>query len=481
MLFSKSLIVCFAVITSWFLILTQKYLRAVASGFLRMNIWMAIITATAFVKMGVPSVRYGFLLALFAVVHCTLSIWFPSSYWHIPATITWYMPISADSLDYKYAYLSVQPDEKYFAIDKYQWKTLSNGHMKQTIENERLVRFGINTIEKNGGLHIGMLARDVENNMEAIQNNVEAISMFLSHVTVTIFENDSSDNTRHLFRQWQETNIDKKHSKIAVHLLECPGTKDCKLNLAHRYGNVNSKLEKMATFRNIVKDYILKNVSNGKGWMAVVDSDLNAHWSPLGLFAAIGRNPGNAIASRGLMIMPGTLGTLALPYDFMAFQPRHDSFRIINWIHTMYRKAMEAGKLVLLADVLSPFKIIMVTILEHDGIPKRMQSAFNGISIYPLYQIDQLNATYSAGRGYDCEHLAFSSNFNDIIVDPVWTTKLIPESPGGPSGYRAFVLYMKAMQKAIFWPASMLTVTLHAASHAFVHASLTLFIKTTST
>ena len=439
-----------------------------------MNIWVALVVGACFARWTVKSMRYGFGLATIATWQMVLSMVFPSGFWHGPAPVVWYSPVSATNDEFKYAIASVHTSKPRFAIDTYQWDVLSSGKLQYTRANEAHVRFGINTIAQNGGLHIGMLARDIAGNLDAIMQNVEALSLFLPTVSVTFFENDSVDGTRQKIKEWQAR---PKRGGLSVHLLDCPGVVDCKLQLAHRYRDVNSKLQKMALFRNRVAEYITANVSKGRGWMLVADSDLDANWSPLGIITAIGKYPGNAIASRGLMLWPSTFGTIALPYDLMAFQQTHGTYSVLSGLHSLFAMVLAGGGLSQPSDALSPFKLAIAVASDYADTPRRVASAFNGLSVYPIPQIARLNATYSAGNGYDCEHLAFSRYFNDVVIDPVWTVQLTPESPGGPTGRAALAIYLQVMQKAIFWPVAAVTLVTHAFAHAAVHASFVVWFK----
>lgn len=450
----------------WLALLSQVEVRAALSGLLRMNIWMALVLAACGVRYGMSSMRYGFTLAVVSVLQTLLCLFFPSALFHFPGAML-YKPIPADTPDFRIAALSVQLGKPLFGIDQHQWDVLSSGTLRRSPHSEADVRFGIDLVKANGGLHIGMLARNVAGNMDAIKTNVKAMAMFLPSVTVTIFENDSTDGTRERFKQWR---ADTKKSPISVHLMECPGVVDCKLKRGHRYNSVGSSLQRMASYRTLVTDFISANVSKGHGWMLVTDSDLNANWSPLGFFAAVGKSPGNAIASRGIMLWPGTLGSMTVPYDFMAFEFRKSPTLVM--LHSAFKALMTAGGLQLMGDVLSPFKLMLIRMMDYDGTPQRVVSAFNGLSVYPIPHIVRVGAKYTAGpSGYDCEHLSFSRYFNEIVLDPVWTTKLHPANPGGPTGYAVFLLYMQAMRKAVFYPCAAVTLGLFAVAHAAVHAS----------
>ena len=153
---------------------------------------------------------------------------------------------------------------------------------------------------------INVLARDADNIISTLRKTVEAIVPFWLNVTVVVFENDSVDKTRDMFKSWSKT-----AEGYNVDLIGCKdlGSEDCKLKTEHRYGekvNLAAGLDNLARFRNHLLDYVLRNESYANySHMLVTDLDLGISLSPLGILHSIGSGKNVPIAvvyaiSRGL-------------------------------------------------------------------------------------------------------------------------------------------------------------------------------------
>jgi hypothetical protein len=89
--------------------------------------------------------------------------------------------------------------------------------------------------------------------------------------------------------------------------------------------------------------------------------------------------------------------------------------------------------------------------LFHHYDPYEVQSAFNGLTMYPLGLIRERGnaAKYDAGKdGQRCEHIGFHLSLRDtMMVNPKWTMHLKPNKPGGPNGFDVIYKVFHAMSK----------------------------------
>jgi len=107
------------------------------------------------------------------------------------------------------------------------------------------------------------------------------------------------------------------------------------------------------------------------------------------------------VAARGIMMIPGALGTLYAPYDYSAFRPvvnEHNAY-LRSW-HTWFCELAPAGsRWRNQCDCISPFNLMQVFALDFEYISTAypVVSAFHGATLYPLRQLKQTQATYDYG------------------------------------------------------------------------------------
>lgn len=339
------------------------------------------------------------------------------------------------------------------------WRVLSNGLLSKYNERDmRVVAHGV-SVGAQGGLIVNVMARDVADAIPSLIDNVEALKHFFPLMSVVVFENDSVDGTRGMFQDWKQS-----ADGYTVDLMTCEeeGSVDCRLGHVHRYdkqGDKESAIGRMARYRNMIMDYILKNYSDSEfSHMLVLDLDLAISLAPLGLLYSLGSKPHAPTITRGLMMVPGALGTLYTPYDFSAFRPiiNDDNRYLRSWHDWFCELAPPGTRWRNNCDVMSPFNQMHMFALDTEYLsePFPVASSFHGATIYPLKQIRKTGARYDDGSdGQRCEHIGFNFmvideelwpdddkdtlNFeNTMYVTPKWTTHLDPTRPGGPTGQR---------------------------------------------
>jgi hypothetical protein len=332
-------------------------------------------------------------------------------------------------------------------LSEHSWKLLSAGAISsQDAVDVSIVKKGVQYAKTSGGLVVNIMARDVRNEIEPLQQNVEALSKFFPNLAVVIFENDSMDGSREKFMDWRDSS-----KSYVVDLMECEDAPGCKFGEAHRYEDgfesidyfKRSAVGSMVRFRQRMNDYILTAPAyQNYTHMLIMDMDLGISVSPLGLLHSLGKAPNNTVASSGRTMFPGSLGTLVVPYDFSAFRPyvTDRNERVVKG-HSLFCELMPPGdKWRNQCDAVSSMQLMEVLVgdrLGHDLY--RVSSAFNGAVLYPLRDVRESGTKYDWGEdGQRCEHIGFNVGLKrEMYVNKKWDMHLNPSHPGGPSGQRA--------------------------------------------
>ncbi len=133
------------------------------------------------------------------------------------------------------------------------------------ISNKKKLEFSKNInigkeIANDSKIVICSLARNVSLIFEKSKKRIEYIGKNFKEYKIVIFENDSSDNSRELLKNWSYSNNN-------VILLDCCklGNCECKLKTktGYEYGaSSKNRFEKMAIYRQEYINYINKNINN---------------------------------------------------------------------------------------------------------------------------------------------------------------------------------------------------------------------------
>jgi len=357
-------------------------------------------------------------------------------------------------------------DGRPLCLGEREWRELSSGQLSSRDPDDVLaVERGLDYLRnRSGGLIVNALARDVAESMPALRQNMDGLAALFKEpkkeLTLVVFENDSKDGTRERFQSWAD-----EETKYAIDLMSCGADNpNCALGIEDRY-NANlfrnakaSGVGKLGEFRQIALEYILAEEEyKGRGHMMVLDVDLGVSISPLGLLHALGLEDDvaltRAVASSSSQIWPGTMGSILPPYDFSAFRPKPTTRNAK--VRQMHKEFCELGppgdRWRNMCEAASPMQLFMVTKANdasyHHGRPYEVESAFNGLTLYPMALLRERGrlARYDAGEdGQRCEHVGFHLSLSNddkeggttMYVDPKWTMKLRPEKPGGPTGFQ---------------------------------------------
>ena len=353
-----------------------------------------------------------------------------------------------------------------FCLSEGQWKELSSGSLSShNPDDVATVKRGLDYLQnRSGGLVINALARNVADSIPALRQNIEGlIPLMNNHIqnqqqklALVVFENDSVDGTREAFQQWAKEETEGQ-ARYTIDLISC-GEKNpnCKLDVIDRYDVIPSFMNRTASgvgklgeFRQIVLDYIMTSPQYvNYSHMIVLDVDLGTSLSPLGLLHTLGLDhelsQKYAIASSSRQVWPGTFGTILPPYDLSAFRPvpTEKNTRLRKW-HQWFCELMPPGdRWRNMCEAASPMQLFLIlsngdAVLNHGWLPYEVESAFNGLTIYPLSLIREKGdaAHYDSGNDNQrCEHVGFHLSLRKTMyINPKWTMNLKPSKPGGPS------------------------------------------------
>lgn len=352
-------------------------------------------------------------------------------------------------LDYK-----MGEDRDPLCLSEARWDTLSSGALSSTNkEDVETVVKGLSYIHQtSGGVVVSIMGRDVDGHIDTIRMNVESLLPFFPKVSVVVFENDSADGSRQHFQRWQKDPT----KRYDVDLLDCPDAVDCKFGKSHRYDAKESKdffmsstIGEMHLFRQRVMDHILES-SQYEDYSHVLqlDLDLGISISPLGVVHSLGSVQDTAIASSCRQPWPGSLGTLAPPYDFNAFESA--ATRDTQWLkqlHELWCSVVPPGdRYRFVCQATSPFKFLQIIQLDRANThPYAVASAYNGATLYPLKLIRETQPKYDAGDdGQRCEHVSFNLGLKKLmLVNPKWDMHMSPTLPGGPRGEKALRFFRR--------------------------------------
>jgi hypothetical protein len=388
-------------------------------------------------------------------------------------------------------------DRKFpLCLSEKQWNLLSAGALSsKNPDDVDAVLAGIEFAnEDSSGLIINVLARDVADHIDQLQQNARALNVFFPKLSVVIFENDSKDGSREAFEAWAS----KPNKGYDVDLMSCPEAKDCKLKKEHRYDGekdedffTSPSIGLMHKFRQRMVDYIVaKPDYNNYSHMMQIDLDIGVSLSPLGVLHSIGKTRDSAVvASSCRQPWAGGLGTLVPPYDFNAFQPlRTPENEWLFRIHESFCGLMPSNDKwqfnCVGASAVHFLQIIQLDRENDDLYP--VASAYNGATLYPLQLIRKNHPMYDAGEyGHRCEHVGFNLSIDkQILVNPKWDCHMSPTLPGGPSGERAMKsvkryaslpqvaipLFLQTFLPLVICVFSVMTFSVHSLRPFFINA-----------
>jgi hypothetical protein len=230
------------------------------------------------------------------------------------------------------------------------------------------------------------IARDISKNIMANIARIERLGKMFDDYRVVIYENDSTDNTDILLRQWEDKNYNVKI------LSEKLGDKK------HKSSTDVDRLVALANYRNkYLAEIFSRSVSSD--YIIVADLDLKGGWSYEGICNSFGYDNWSAMGSNGLLygLSPslkdedGSPSMIRVYYDSLAFRRiGHPEQHVSSEINALtYNRGEE------------PFRVL---------------SCFGGLALYK-HSAFRHDARYS---GPDCDHVELHSRMLDVGIDDIY-------------------------------------------------------------
>ena len=238
---------------------------------------------------------------------------------------------------------------------------------------------------KESSIVICALGRNISDVFESNREKLERIGSMFKTYKIVLFENDSTDDSRDLFQEWEKANPQ-------VILLQCfdeSGSRECKYNSKSGYADGSlhpNRFHRMAYYRNQYLNYVKNHMPN-YDYMMVFDFDTKGGISLDG----IAHNFDPTVLPKWDMVCAS--GYLMCPWIIMGGRVLYDSIAFVPYKKHFYEKASSFRLgLTMNRTCKKPIGSHLVPIY----------SGFNGLAIYKIPAI--MNANYSAPR---CEHLGF--------------------------------------------------------------------------
>lgn len=237
-------------------------------------------------------------------------------------------------------------------------------------------------IAKKSKIVICSLARNIEKIFPKTRIRLEHIGEQFNEYKIVLFENDSTDNSRELIKNWSNENKN-------IILLNCCdlGNCDCRLKnkTGYQYGTFSEeRLSKMAVYREQYLKYVQEYLFD-YDYMLVVDFDLDGNTNIYGLFDSLSKDNWGAIFSNGKNPVPGTFGFGTIIYDPMATLFINEDYGIEKY---------DINKILI--------KFLQMQYYSYNNHFLEVKSSFNG---YGLYKIKSILGCSYIGNNNACEHI----------------------------------------------------------------------------
>lgn len=257
------------------------------------------------------------------------------------------------------------------------------------------------SIALNSKIAICCLVRNNSNIFEKTKARIEYIAQHFKEYKIIIFENDSTDKSRELIKNW--SNINNNVILLnCCHLQNC----DCKLKTkkGYEYGSfTKERLCKMALYRQEYLNYVLYNL-NHYDYMLVIDFDLDGNANLDGLFDSLNKSNWGGIFCNGQVPLYGTLGTKTIIYDSIA----------TVFIEEDYNKMFDY-------NILKKYLDMNTKTNQEKNHFIEVKSSFNG---YGIYKIKSLSDCSYIGNDNICEHINLAKCLHDkgekLFINSYW-------------------------------------------------------------
>ena len=230
------------------------------------------------------------------------------------------------------------------------------------------------------------IARDISENIIATISRIERLGKMFDDYRVVIYENDSTDGTDIILREWEESN-----HKIKI-ISEKLGDKK------YESSTDVDRLVALANYRNNYLQEIL-NRTRQPDYIIVADLDLKGGWSYEGICNSFGHDHWSVMGSNGLLYGlsesakddDGNPLMTRVYYDSLAFRRiGHPQPHISSEINAVNYNRGEA--------------------------PFRVGSCFGGVALYK-HEAFKHGARYS---GPDCDHVELHRSMMDFGIHDIY-------------------------------------------------------------
>ena len=276
----------------------------------RLNVALSDVAVNITQSNWKSSLALAVVLTTFGLFHMTLQMGYPHILWN-PFMWGWYTVYQPGSIPraLRGACLDMQKHstaKQPLCLSEDKWQELSSGQLSShNPDDVYAVQRGLDYLRnQSGGLVVNALARNVADAIPSLKQNMEGLAPFFQDsrhkLSLVVFENDSNDGTRALFKSWAKEESTKESPRYVVDIMSCgDANPDCNLGIQDRYDkdlfkNPNaSGVGKLGEFRNVLLEYILnKEEYKSYSHMVVLDVDLGVSISPLGLIHTLGLENG---------------------------------------------------------------------------------------------------------------------------------------------------------------------------------------------
>lgn len=244
---------------------------------------------------------------------------------------------------------------------------------QRATDYSRYVRRGYLNMRQHSIVICG-LARNIEAFLANTMARLEFTGRLFKDYRIIVYENDSTDQTLPMLRQWAENNSKVHLITETLGMPVNPGTRDM------------ARVDRMARYRNICRNYIVQHYADWPYTM-VVDMDLPGGWSYDGLANSFGHNHWDFIGSNGLLdINPprGRGNRRTVYYDAWAFR---------SFGRPEPHEAQEVNPMV----------------FKRGQLLLPVFSCFGGLGLYTTQAM--VKCEY---RGGDCEHVPFHNQMRSL-------------------------------------------------------------------
>ena len=257
---------------------------------------------------------------------------------------------------------------------------------------------------KNSTIVICTLLRDVAEKIPDIKKRTERLGEEFIDYRVVVVENDSSDGTRILLKEWAKENPKVVLLGCGVNSLD----DECHINQASSKTDGHSlgrrRVEKMVYLRNIYLNYILRNFPHFD-YCAMWDLDIIGSVYIDGVANTIGHftSPRSPAYKADCICAYGVFRFLYLKlyYDTYAHIDEGDSYHVdLHSIHHLKKTLPKQ--------------------YDRGTPPISVQSCFGGFSIYQIPSLLKYDAKYdmSSDNNIECEHFRLNKKLKKIYLNP---------------------------------------------------------------